>query len=118
MATEPVKVLNEAKNTVLGDRIAVAETSFSRAIGLLGKRCLEPGTGLLIVPSQAVHTVAMRFPIDVIFLDREWRVVYLRQALVPYRVTRICWKARSVLEVPVGVIAETSTSVGDQLSIE
>lgn len=118
MSNETVTVHNATKNVVLGDRIKIAETSLSRIVGLLGQRSLEPGSGLIIFPSQAIHTVAMRFAIDVIFLDRNWRVVRLRSAMVPYRLTGICWKARCVLELPVGVIATTSTSVGDQLSVD
>ncbi len=52
MKTETVTVLNTTRNTVLGERIGVAETSLSRIVGLLGKRGLDPGTGLLIMPSQ------------------------------------------------------------------
>lgn len=102
----------------MGEQIRVAGTSLSRLVGLLGKRGLEPGTGLLIMPSQAVHTVAMRFPIDVVFLDRDWQVIHVQPVMVPNRITGIHWKARSVLELPAGVIAQTSTSIGDQLSIE
>ena len=118
MAMQKVKVLNATRDTVLGDRIAIADTSMSRLVGLLGKRGLESGEGLLIFPSQAVHTVAMRFAIDVVFLDRDWRVIHLAPAVSPFRVTGLHWKARSVLELPVGVIAQTATSVGDELSIE
>jgi uncharacterized membrane protein (UPF0127 family) len=82
----------------------------------LGKRGLEPGTGLFIIPSQAIHTVAMRFAIDVVFVDRNWRVIHVRPAMVPFRMTGLHWKARGVLELPAGVIAQTSTVVGDQLS--
>jgi len=103
---------------MLGEQISVAGTSLSRLLGLLGKRRLEPSTGLLIIPSQAIHTVAMRFAIDVVFLDRNWRVIYMRAAMVPFRVTGVHWKARYVLELPAGVIAQTSTAIGDQLSIE
>jgi len=117
MAGETVAVLNTTKNTVLGERIGVAETSITRMVGLLGKRRLEPGTGLLIIPSQAIHTVAMRFPIDVLFVDRKWKVVHARPAMVPYRMTGIHWKARCVIELPEGTIAKTSTEVGDQLSV-
>ncbi len=115
---ETVAVINTSRNTVLGERIGIAETSLSRMVGLLGKSGLEPGTGLLIAPSQAVHTVAMRFAIDVVFIDRNWRVVHVRPAMVPYRVTGIHWRARFVLELPTGVIAQTLTAVGDQLSME
>jgi uncharacterized protein len=117
MSSETVGVLNTTRGTVLGERIWVAETSLSRLVGLLGKRGLEPNTGLLIIPSQAIHTVAMRFAIDVVFVDRNWRVIQLRPVMVPFRVTGVYWKARSVIELPVGTIAHTSTEVGDQLSI-
>ena len=115
---QTVKVLNATRDTVLGERISVADTSLTRLVGLLGKRALEPGEGLLIVPSQAIHTVAMRFAIDVVFMDRDWHVIHLSPAVAPFRMTGLHWKARSVLELPVGVIAQTSTSVGDQLFIE
>ena len=117
MAIETVTVLNTTRNTVLGDRIGVAETSVSRMVGLLGKRGLEPGTGLLIIPSQAIHTVAMKFPIDVVFIDRNWKVIHLRPEMIPYRLTGIHWRARCVLELPTGVIAETSTAIGDELCV-
>jgi uncharacterized membrane protein (UPF0127 family) len=118
MASDVVRVVNSTRDTVLGEQIRVAETSLSRIVGLLGARGLEPGTGLLIFPSQAIHTVAMRFPIDVLFLDRKWRVVHLRREMVPFRVTGIYWKARCVLELPSGIIAQTSTEMGDQLSVQ
>lgn len=112
-----VGVVNITRNSVLGDRIGVAGTSLRRLIGLLGRRSLGPGTGLLIIPSQAIHTVAMRFPIDVVFVDGHWRVIHLRPAMAPFRMTGFHWKARCVLELPSGVIAQTSTMIGDQLSV-
>jgi uncharacterized protein len=60
----------------------------------------------------------MRFPIDVIFLDRDWRVCYLRPVMQPNRVTAVHWKSRFVLELPAGVIATSSTAAGDQLLVE
>ena len=103
---------------MLGKRIRVAETSWSRLVGLLGERGLEPGTGLLIIPSQSIHTIGMRFAIDVVFVDRNWQVIHLRPAMVPYRVTGLYWKASFVLELPVGVISQSSTVIGDQLSLD
>jgi uncharacterized membrane protein (UPF0127 family) len=115
---QTVKVRNTTRDTVLGDRIAVADTSVTRMVGLLGKDGLQPGEGLLIVPSQAIHTVAMRFAIDVVFVDRDWQVIHLSPAVAPFRMTGLHWKARSVLELPTGTIGQTSTSIGDQLSVE
>ena len=113
-----VRVLNTTKGTMLGKRIDVADSSVSRMVGLLGKSGLAPATGLLIMPSQAVHSIGMRFPIDVLFLDRNWKVVHAHPSMVPYRITGFHWKARCVLELPVGAIAESCTSVGDELQIE
>jgi uncharacterized membrane protein (UPF0127 family) len=113
-----VRVLNASKGTLLGQFITVADTMLGRMVGLLDRTKLDPGEGMLIIPSQAVHTIAMRFPIDVLFLDRKWRVVHLQPALAPNRTTGLHWKAYCVLELPAGVIARTSTSVGDQLSVE
>lgn len=112
-----VSMVNATRNTVLGNRIRVANGSFSRAIGLLGQRSLAPDSGLWIVPSQGVHTVGMQFAIDVVFVDRDWRVIYLRESMRPFRATRLCWRARGVLELPPGTIAQTSTVLGDELEI-
>jgi uncharacterized membrane protein (UPF0127 family) len=117
MTMQTVQVLNATKGTVLGDSVAVADTSLRRMVGLLGRAALEAGTGMLIMPSQAVHTIAMRFPIDIVFVDRNWRVVHLQPVLVPNRITGLHWRARCVLELPSGAIAQTGTAVGDQLVI-
>ena len=115
---QTIRVSNTTRGTVLGARIGVADTSWSRMVGLLGKTGLDSGEGLLIIPSQAVHTVAMRFPIDVLFLDRNCRVIHVHPALAPFRVTGVHWRARCVLELPAGAIAQSATSVGDELLIE
>ena len=69
-----VRAINRTRGTVLGECIRVADTGLSRMIGLLGERKLSSGDGLLIVPSQGVHTVGMLFPIDVVVLDNDWNV--------------------------------------------
>jgi uncharacterized membrane protein (UPF0127 family) len=112
-----VAIVNRTREAVLGERVSIASTSLRRMVGLLGKPRLDPGAGLPIVPSQAIHTVAMHFAIDVIFLDRDWRVVALRRAMLPFRMTGLHWNAWCVLELPSGVIGKTSTAVGDQLEI-
>jgi uncharacterized membrane protein (UPF0127 family) len=59
----------------------------------------------------------MRFPIDVAFLDRDGIVVHSAHAMVPWRFSRIVWRARSVLELPAGILAQSETQVGDQFAI-
>jgi uncharacterized membrane protein (UPF0127 family) len=111
-----VRAVNTSRGTVLGESIRVADTALSRIIGLLGERRLLPDDGLLILPSQGVHTFGMLFPIDIVVLDSEWHVLALRHRLRQFRMTRIFWKAAAVLELPPGVVDSTSTSVGDTLT--
>ena len=113
-----VRVINTTRGTVVGDKITVADRPISRFIGLLGTSSLGPGSGLLIHPSQGVHTIGMTFPIDVIFLDRNWRVLEVRESLKPFRVTSLNWRAANVLELPVSSIKTSSTEVNDQISIQ
>jgi len=85
--------------------------------GLLGKRGLNAGRGLWIKPSSGVHTMGMRFPIDVIGLDKRLRVLRVWREMPPYRLTSLNFRLHSVLELPAGRAAECRTEVGDQLSI-
>jgi len=107
-----VRAFNSTRGTVLGD-VRVAETMLTRIVGLLGERGLNPGDGLLIVPSQGVHTFGMLFPIDVAVLDGDWNVIGVRHAVRSFRVTRIFMKGAAVLELPAGTLKATSTTVGD-----
>jgi uncharacterized protein len=113
-----VRAVNATRGTVLGERVRVADTGLSRIVGLLGERELLPGDGLLIVPSQGVHTWGMLFPIDVAVLDPNWTVLALRRRMRQFRVTRVFWKAAAVLELPPGKLEESLTSVGDTLTFD
>jgi uncharacterized membrane protein (UPF0127 family) len=115
---DTVRVDNTTKCSCLGEQIGVADSSLRRLVGLLGKSSLAPGRGLFIVPSQAIHTFGMAFPIDVIFVDKKRRVLGVREAVVPFRITRVFWKAFGVLELPVGTIKASCTEVGDQLKVQ
>jgi uncharacterized protein len=113
-----VRVYNTTRNSCLGEQIKMADSSLRRLVGLLGRRFLAPGCGLFIVPSQAIHTVGMAFPIDVVFVDKKYNVLGIREAVRPFRVTRIFWKSLGVLELPVGTISGSRTEVGDQLKVD
>jgi uncharacterized membrane protein (UPF0127 family) len=95
----------------------VADTSAKRQKGLLGRDSLPSGHGLWIVPCESIHTWGMRFPIDVLYLDRRKRVRKLRKAMPPWCVS-MCLLAHSVVELPAGVIEQSGTQSGDQLNIE
>ena len=113
-----VRVTNATRGTVLGERVRVADTGLTRIIGLLGERHLPSGDGLLIVPSQGVHTWGMLFPIDVVVLDRGWNVLALRRCMRGFRMTPLFWKAAAVLELPSGLLDSTQTEIGDTLAFE
>jgi uncharacterized membrane protein (UPF0127 family) len=108
-----VRATNSTRGSLLGDRVRVADTGLTRIVGLLGERELQRGDGLLIVPSQGVHTWGMRFAIDVAVIDGDWKVIGISQTLRPFRMTRFFWKAAAVLELPPGTLTATSTVLGD-----
>jgi uncharacterized protein len=105
------------KSVTVGSQIGLADTSMTRLFGLLGKDGLDPGAGILIRPSSGVHTMGMRFAIDVIALDRDLRVVKLWPRLRPWRVTSVNLRTQSVLELGPGQIEQCGIEPGDQLVI-
>jgi uncharacterized protein len=115
--TLTVLVRNQTRNTVLAEHAEVADTSAKRNTGLLKHQRLDPGQGMWIVPCKAVHSFWMKFPIDLVYLDRKKRVRKVRHRMVPWRMSG-CLPAYSVLELPVGVIESSGTQPGDQLLLE
>jgi uncharacterized membrane protein (UPF0127 family) len=75
------------------------------------------GQGLWINPSHGVHTLAMRFSIDVVYLDGDKVVVHLEEDLKPWRVAPVRMRATSVLELPGNTLSSTGTAVGDEIEI-
>ena len=114
----PLRVTNSDRGTVLAHQATVADSFLSRLRGLLGRRSLPPGQGLLIRPTRAVHTFFMAFPIDVAFLDDAGRVVRAYHSLPPFRVAQGGKGAEMALELPAGTLAATGTQEGDRLALE
>jgi uncharacterized membrane protein (UPF0127 family) len=105
-----------ADGTVVCAHCEVADRALKRMRGLLGRRGLEPGGGMLITPAPSVMTFFMRFPIDVVFLDRERRIVGISHTLRPWRVAG-ARRAFSSLELPAGAAAASGLAKGDFLTI-
>jgi len=112
-----ILVRNETRGTTLASTADVADTSAKRRTGLLKHAQLEPGDGLWIMPCESVHTFFMKFPIDLVYLDRKHKVRKVRHRVPAWRLSA-CLLAHSVLELPAGTIEETQTAVGDELQIE
>ncbi|MEA2279465.1 MAG: uncharacterized protein QOK21_72 [Solirubrobacteraceae bacterium] len=114
MPHAPITVEDELGRAIC-ERCAVADRPLARLRGLLGRRTLERGEGLLIRPAPSVHTWFMRFPIDVVLLDRDGRVLAVRPEMGPWRVAG-CRGARAVLELPAGEVARRGLAPGARLS--
>ena len=97
----------------------IARTHWSRFRGLMATDSsrFSRGQGLWINPSHGIHTFAMRFPIDAVYLDRDRMVIHLEQDLKPWRMAAVRVQAASVLELPTGTISESQTALGDQVDI-
>lgn len=113
---EPQRVLNATRGTVLATRLEKAHTGASRRKGLLGRNSLLPGEGLWIAPCESVHTFFMRFPIDLVYLDRNLQVKKVRHSVGAWRMSA-CFSAHSVLELPAGTALDTRTQRGDRVEI-
>jgi hypothetical protein len=112
-----LRVHNQSRDTKLADRALIADNSKTRKTGLLKHDRLESGEGLWITPCEGIHTVGMKFPIDVLFLDKKRKVVKIRAAMPRWRMAASLF-AHSVLELPSGTAHATQTTSGDQLEFE
>jgi uncharacterized membrane protein (UPF0127 family) len=111
------RVRRTTDGAVVCERCEIPESSFGRMRGLLGRTGLEPGTGMLIDAAPSVMTFFMRFPIDVVFLDRDRSVVRIVHALRPWRVAG-ARRAVAALELPAGRAVEAGLKEGDILALE
>ncbi len=110
---------NRTRFTYLATELLIARTHWSRFRGLMATDAsrFRPGQGLWILPSHGIHTFAMRFPIDAVYLDRERLVIHIEEGLKPWRMAAIRAHATSVLELPTGTVQDSRTALGDQVDI-
>jgi uncharacterized membrane protein (UPF0127 family) len=111
------RVRNLTRGTVLGDSIDLADTSAKRTTGLLKHTELQAGEGLWIVPCEGVHTFFMKFPLDLVYIDKKNVVRKTVANVPPWRIS-FCLPAHSIVELPVGTIGPSATRKGDQLVFE
>jgi len=114
------QAFNQTRQVYLATALAMAHTHLTRLRGLLGLSAndFRNGCGLWIKPCRGVHTLAMRFPIDVVYLDRAGTVVHLEHNLQPWRFSPVRMQASSVLELPSHTVAGTGTALGDSIEIQ
>jgi uncharacterized protein len=108
--------LVKADGAVVCERCFVADNPWTRLKGLLGRRGLPSGEGLLIKPTGSIHMFFMRFPIDAVFLDRELRIVKVVPELRPWRIAG-AKGAKQVLELGAGEAARRGIEPGQRLTL-
>jgi len=118
-----LRALNQTRATVLCEHLEQAGGMTGKSRGLLGRDGLEAEAGMLfeagrLEPFMCMHMLFMRFAIDVVFLNRQGRVIRINRNLRPWRFSSIVWGARTALELPSGGAAGSQTEVGDQIIFE
>ncbi len=110
-----MKLINKTTNTILAQNLEIADTPAKRMKGLLGKKSLQTGEGLHIIPCNSIHSFFMKFKFDAVFIDKKNIILDLAEKIPPGRV-KFCFGAYSVVELPEGTIAITKTRPGNEIS--
>jgi uncharacterized membrane protein (UPF0127 family) len=110
-------VYNQTRECFLCLGVTPADTIFSRLKGLIGRLKLRLDEGVWVVPSQGVHTMGVLFPLDLIYLDENYRVIHVIEYFPRFRIAPLRTQAASVLELPTHTIYSSQTQPGDQLVI-
>jgi uncharacterized protein len=110
-------VYNQTRETFLSLSVTAADTIFTRLRGFIGRLKLGSDEGIWLVPSRGVHTVGVLVPLDLIYLDENYRVIYLIEHFPIFRIAPLRIQAESVLELPTHTIYSSQTQLGDQLVI-
>jgi uncharacterized membrane protein (UPF0127 family) len=110
-------VYNQTRETFLSLSVTAADTIFARLRGFIGRLKLGSDEGIWLVPSRGVHTVGVLVPLDLIYLDENYRVIYLIEHFPIFRIAPLRIQAESVLELPTHTIYSSQTQLGDQLVI-
>ncbi|HEV8636932.1 MAG TPA: DUF192 domain-containing protein [Chloroflexota bacterium] len=109
---------NRTRNAQLAQSAEVARGPIRRGLGLMGRRGWSGSDGLVLERCGSIHTLFMRMPIDVVYLDRDGTVLRADQAMPPWRIGPIVRRARTVLELPAGTIVRTATQPGDSVALD
>ncbi len=101
---------------IISEKVKVAETFFSRLVGLMFKSNMNGYDSLLIKKCNSIHTFFMRFSIDAVFLNSDFEIVKIYRFMKPWRMTRMVFKATQVLELKAGALPE-NVNIGDRVTL-
>ena len=112
-----MKVYNSSKNNIIADKADIAQNPFTRIVGLLLKKSVSENEGLVINPCNSVHTFFMRFPIDVLFVNKRNEIIACYENVKPWRILPIHLRSNYVVELCAGEISSKNIQKGDVISI-
>ena len=110
-------VRNHTRGTVLASTTEQAVSTRARLVGLIGRDGLAEGAALILPGTPWVHTFFLSFALDLVFYGGSGHVLVVVEALPPWRLSPICWRARGVIELPAGSVRLSGTRPGDLLRI-
>ena len=110
------KLINERTGEVILEDLQTADTFYSRFRGLMGRPSIPENMGLMIKPCNSVHCFFMKFPIDVIFLDKEDRVVHISENMRPRSISPIVKQAKYVIEAN-SITLSSNIVIGDKVKV-
>ena len=111
-----VRVVNRTRDALLAEQAELADNPWTRFVGLMGRRELPAGTGLVLKPGGGIHMWFMRIPLDVVHVDKRDRVTHVLRGIKPWRFGPLFVGNKLAIELPVG--AADGTQVGDEIEIE
>jgi len=118
MSKKYLKAVNQSGAGVIASKIKIADNFVTRLVGLLNRKNINDDEGLLIIPSNSIHSFGMRFDFDAVFLDKNNKVVHLIEKMKPCRVSPLVKNSKKVLELAPGVIGTANINIGDVLNFE
>lgn len=110
-----MKIYNSTQNNLIADEVKVAENFFTRSVGLLSRKSLSENEGLIIKPCCSIHTLFMKFPIDVIFVNKKNKIVALYENVKPWRILPIHPTSHYVVELPANTITTQNVMKHDTI---
>lgn len=112
-----LKIINKRNNELIGDKIISGDTMLLRFVGLMGKKSLNDGEGLLLIPCNSIHMMFMKISLDIVFINKNNTIIHLIENIKPWRISPIIFKSHSVLELPVNSIKSKDLKINDELEI-
>ncbi|MHB0997928.1 MAG: DUF192 domain-containing protein [Armatimonadota bacterium] len=111
-------MINKRNELIIASRIETAFSIYSRLKGLIGRKAFLRDSAFIIPGCKQVHTCFMRFPIDIVFINKRNEVIHIQESTPPYSITNYIRNASSVIELPAGKVADKKITIGDIITIK